>query len=66
MTEKKLRQAILDELKKVKKQNAPFLHKLIQTKDVYNRIEEEIIDRVINEKLPPSAIIPHIESELSI
>jgi len=62
--EKKLREEILKQLKKVTKANSPNIWQEIQSRDGYERIEKQVIERVISRQLVPAAIIPQLESEL--
>lgn len=63
-TEDKLRKEIFEQLQKVSKKNCPKIYEILQTADGYLWIEDKIINMLINERLTPSACIPHIESEL--
>lgn len=58
-TKEKLRQEILEQLKKVNKNNCPKIHEILQTTDGYLWIENKIINMLINERLTPSGCIPH-------
>jgi DNA repair protein RadC len=62
--EKKLRDEILLQLKKVTRVNSPHIWERIQTKEGYRILEEEIISRVISQQIVPAAIIPQMECEL--
>ncbi len=64
-TENQLRMDIVTELKKVTQGNSPNLWKLLQNQNGFERLEIEIIERVIRDGLTPSAIIPQMESELT-
>lgn len=64
--EKELREEILKQLKKVTKANSPNIWERIQTKEGYLKLEEQIIYKVINQHLVPAAIIPQMETELSM
>lgn len=63
--EKELREEILHQLKKVTKANSPNIWERIQTREGYLKIEEQIINKVINQHLVPAAIIPQMETELN-
>lgn len=65
-TEKKLRENILNELKKLTRENSPCLYEMIQTEKGYKQLEKSIIERVIRDNMLPIAIIPQIESDLSL
>jgi DNA repair protein RadC len=64
--EQELREEILHQLKKVTKANSPNIWERIQTKERYAKLEEQIIYKVINQHLVPAAIIPQMETELSM
>jgi DNA repair protein RadC len=64
--EQELRAEILHQLKKVTKANSPNIWERIQTKERYAKLEEQIIHKVINQHLVPAAIIPQMETELSM
>jgi hypothetical protein len=63
-TESQLRQEILDQLKKVTRANSPLLWQKLQAKEGYQKIEEQVIERVIAQQIVPAAIIPQIECEM--
>jgi len=64
--EKDIREEILRQLKRVTKANSPNIWERIQTKEGYSKLEEQIIYKVIHQHLVPAAIIPQMESELSM
>lgn len=64
--ERKLREEILSQLKKITRANSPNLWKRIQSQKGYARLEEEIIARVISQHMVPAAVIPMMESELNM
>jgi DNA repair protein RadC len=64
--ENELREEILRQLKRVTKANSPNLWERIQTQQGYKSLEQQIINRIINQHLVPAAIIPQMESELNI
>lgn len=59
-----LRHEILESLKMVTENNAPQIHKRIQTKDGYRWVENEIISMVLSTGQAPAMCIPQIETEL--
>ena len=65
-TEQNLRQNIMLELKKLTATNSPALFAMMQTDKGYLQLEKIIIEKVIDENLPPIAIIPQLETELSL
>ena len=66
-TEKReLRQEILKQLKKVTRANSPAIWQQIQSSEGYARIESQVIRRMISRRLVPAAIIPQLETELSM
>ena len=65
-TERELRSEILKQLKKVTKANSPAIWQQIQSPEGYARIENRIIRRVISQRLVPAAVIPQLETELSM
>jgi len=70
--ETRLRHAIKEALSVVTKANSPKIYNFIHQKngdinvDSYNRIENRIIQKVIDTQLPIEAIIPQIENELDL
>ncbi len=70
--EKKLREEILDGLKKVTRANSPHLWSAIYKADGtlnvkgYQKIEERLIGRIISGRLTPLAAIPQLEQELDL
>ena len=62
--EQELRQAIFEQLKKVTDKNCPKIYKMLATTEGYKKIEQKIINMLVQEELTPSACIPQIESEL--
>jgi len=70
--ETRLRLSIKDALSVITKANSPniyvFIHKKNGSIDVdsYNRVENRIIQRMIDTQLPIEAIIPQIENELDL
>lgn len=65
-TEQKLRDNIMSELRKLTATNSPALFKMIQTADGYKQLEKTIIEKVINDNMPPIAVIPQLESDYGI
>jgi hypothetical protein len=63
--ERELRSEILSQLKKVTPANSPAIFEQIQTPQGYARIENQVIRRVISQRLVPAAVIPQLETELS-
>jgi len=59
--EQKLREEILQQLRKVTKVNSPHIWARIQTKVGYLKIEGMIIQRMLSQQIVPSAIIPQME-----
>ena len=64
--EKEIREEILKQLRKVTKANSPNIWERIQTREGYLKLEEQIIYKLINQHLVPAAIIPLMESEMSM
>ncbi len=64
--ETELREAILEQLKKVqaKPELTPSVHRIIQSEKGYRWLENRIIQLMISDGLTPSATIPQIEAEL--
>ena len=65
-TEKKLRENILHELKKLTNENSPVLFSMLKTEGGYKQVEKIIIEKVIKENILPIAIVPQLEMELSL
>lgn len=65
-TANKLREEILRQLKKVTQANSPNIWQGIQTSEGYKKIEQKIIERVISQNLVPAAVIPQMESEMTM
>jgi hypothetical protein len=66
VAERELRNEILKQLKKVTKANSPNIWERIQTRDGYAKIEEQIIYRVVNQHMVPAAVIPMMETEMTM
>jgi DNA repair protein RadC len=64
--ESKLRQEILLQLKRVTSANSPQLFEMIQTPQGYAAAEKMIIHKVIHNQMIPAAVIPILESEMSM
>jgi len=64
--ERELRQEILKQLKKVTRANSPAIWQQIQSPEGYARIESQVIKRMIGRRLVPAAVIPQLETELSM
>lgn len=64
--EKKLREEILKQLKRVSEANSPNLYELLHTKEGYAKAEELVIRKVIHDQLIPAAVIPLLEQELDM
>ncbi len=64
--EQELRGEILRQLKKVTIANSPWIFQQIQSREGYARIEKQIIQRVISQRLVPAAAIPQLEIEYSL
>ena len=64
--EKKLREEILKQLKRVSEANSPNLYELLHTKEGYAKVEEMVIRKVIHDQLIPAAVIPLLEQELDM
>lgn len=58
-----LRERIFTNLKTVTKANSPILFERIQSKEGYQKLEREILDRCIRENRIPEAIIPQMEMQ---
>ncbi|NCA80709.1 MAG: hypothetical protein EOM76_11105 [Sphingobacteriia bacterium] len=69
-TEQKLRLAIKQALSKVTEGNSPNVYAFIHNKDgkidtaMYNRMENRIVDKMLQNNLPVDAAIPQIEIEM--
>lgn len=64
--EKDFRHEILKQLKKVTRANSPTIWQRLQTKEGYASIENIVIQRSISGRLVPAAVIPQLETELSM
>ena len=62
--EKKLRAKIAKVLKAVKPNINPTIYEFIQVKTGYKRVENMMIEMMINDNMSASATIPHIEKML--
>lgn len=60
-----MRQRILSALKKVTPANSPYIYRMIQTQEGYQKMEARILDKVLRENRIPEAVIPQIEMEWS-
>lgn len=64
--EKKLREEILRQLKKVTEANAPNLFEMMQSPQGYEQVEQLVIDKVLHDQMVPAAVIPMLETEYSM
>jgi DNA repair protein RadC len=64
--ESELRTEILKQLKKVTMANSPMIYAQMQSKQGYARIESQIIQRMISQRLVPAAVIPQLETQLNL
>ena len=64
--EQKLREEILTQLKKTTAANSPNIYSIIQTAKGYAAIEQQIISKVLKDRMVPSAVIPLLESEMDM
>jgi hypothetical protein len=64
--EKKLREEILRQLKKVTEANAPNLYEMMQSPQGYEQVEQLVIDKVLHDQMVPAAVIPMLETEFSM
>jgi uncharacterized membrane protein YcgQ (UPF0703/DUF1980 family) len=64
--EKKLREEILRQLKRVTAANAPNLFEMMQSPQGYEQVEQLVIDKVLHDQMVPAAVIPLIETELTM
>lgn len=60
----KLRENVKTALATVTPANAPTIYKLIQTEHGYQFVEQQIIEKMIQNDFSASACIPHLEREL--
>lgn len=64
--EKKLREEILRQLKRVTAANAPNLFEMMQSPQGYEQVEQLVIDKVLHDQMVPAAVIPLLETEFSM
>lgn len=64
--EKKLREEILRQLKRVTAANAPNLFEMMQSPQGYEQVEQLVIDKVLHDQMVPAAVIPMLETEFSM
>ena len=64
--EKKLREEILKQLKRVTVANAPNLFEMMQSPQGYEQVEQLVIDKVLHDQMVPAAVIPLLETELTM
>lgn len=64
--EKKLREEILRQLKRVTEANAPNLFEMMQSPQGYEQVEQLVIEKVLHDQMVPAAVIPMLESEFSM
>ena len=64
--EKKLREEILKQLKRVTVANAPSLFEMMQSPQGYEQVEQLVIDKVLHDQMVPAAVIPMLETEFSM
>ena len=64
--EKKLREEILRQLKRVTAANAPNLFEMMQSPQGYEQVEQLVIDKVLHDQMVPAAVIPMLETEYSM
>ncbi len=64
--EKKLREEILRQLKRVTEANAPNLFEMMQSPQGYEQVEQLVIDKVLHDQMVPAAVIPILETELTM
>lgn len=64
--EKKLREEILRQLKRVTEANAPNLFEMMQSPQGYEQVEQLVIDKVLHDQMVPAAVIPLLETEFSM
>ena len=64
--EKKLREEILKQLKRVTVANAPNLFEMMQSPQGYEPVEQLVIDKVLHDQMVPAAVIPLLETELTM
>lgn len=58
-----MRERILNALRQVTEANSPNIHRMIQTKECYRKLEERILEKVLRDNRIPEAVIPQIEME---
>ncbi|QNR23183.1 MULTISPECIES: JAB domain-containing protein [Croceimicrobium] len=58
-----MRERILQGLRQVTEANSPNIHRMIQTKEGYRKLEERILEKVLRDNRIPEAVIPQIEME---
>lgn len=64
--EKRLREEILKQLKRVTLANAPNLFEMMQSPQGYEQVEQMVIDKVLHDQMVPAAVIPLLETELTM
>ncbi len=64
--EQKLRDEILNQLKRVTEANAPNLFAMMQSPQGYEQVEQMVIHKVLHDQMVPAAVIPLIESEFQM
>ena len=58
-----MRERILNALRQVTEANSPNIHRMIQSKEGYRKLEERILEKVLRDNRIPEAVIPQIEME---
>ena len=64
--ELRLREEILTQLKRVTEANAPNLFEMMQSPQGYEQVEQLVIDKVLHDQMVPAAVIPLLETELTM
>jgi hypothetical protein len=64
--ELRLREEILRQLKRVTEANAPNLFEMMQSPQGYEQVEQLVIDKVLHDQMVPAAVIPLLETELTM
>jgi DNA repair protein RadC len=64
--ELRLREEILTQLKRVTEANAPNLFEMMQSPQGYEQVEQMVIDKVLHDQMVPAAVIPMLETELTM
>ena len=64
--ELRLREEILTQLKRVTEANAPNLFEMMQSPQGYEQVEQMVNDKVLHDQMVPAAVIPMLETELTM